>query len=135
MRLLTLALTLALLVVGIQALAHGDDNDAVDDAAELTKKVDALELQNLKLEKQMAYLLSRERALTAYALRAEERGKGLQLMVRRMRQQGFQNRSIPADSRETLLAGLDEIGHDLLEELPVITREQQAILQAARRIR
>lgn len=131
MRLLTVLLTLAVLVVGIQALARGDEGGAGD----LDRRVEALETQNLKLEKQVAYLLLREQSLTSYALRAEARGKGLQLMVRRMRQQGFQNRAIPAESRETLLAGLDEIGRDLLEDLPAITREQQAILQAAKRVR
>ena len=134
MRLLTLAFVLALIVVGAHTLARGEE-PAGADAAGAPQQVEALQTRCLKLEKQVAYLLAREQALTTYILGAQARGKGMQTMVNRMRSQGFTNRSIPAESRETLLQGLDEIGRDLQKELPALTAQQSALLKAADRIR
>lgn len=116
---------LVALLVGASTLARGENGARDPDLEALQKQVEVL-------EQQVAYLLQREASLTLHALRSEERGRAVQDMVARMRAQGFQNRAIPAESRETLLAGLAQLGKDLQEELPKVTKEQMALLRRAR---
>lgn len=134
MRLLTLVLAFALLALGAHTLARGDEPPAAG-ASGLDGQVEALQSRCLKLEKQVSYLLSREEATTRYLLRSEARGKGYETMSQRMRTQGFANKAMPPASRETLLDGLVEIGRDMQEDLPAVTRQQGALLNAADRIR
>ena len=133
MRLLTLVLVFALLALGAHTMARGEEPPA--GAANLETQVKVLEVRCLKLEKQVAYLLSREEAVTKYLLRSEARGKGYEEMSNRMRSQGFANKALPPRSRETLLDGLIEIGRDMQEDLPAVTRQQSALLKSADRIR
>lgn len=128
MRILTLMLTIGVLVVGAHALAWGKDGGDDTDLA-------ALERKAVVLEKRVAYLLEREADLTKWILASEQRGRALETAVQRMRTQGFANRSIPAPSRETLLDGLGALGRDLGADLPAVTKEQAALLEAAARIR
>lgn len=128
MRFLTLVLTIGVLVLGAHALARGQDEPADSELAQLKKKV-------LKLELQVQYLLEREAAVTKYVLEDEKRGAGLEQMVGRMREQGYENRSIPAESRQTLTRGLVTLGQSLRTDLPAVTDKQAAFLKKAELIR
>jgi len=122
MRTLTLVLTIGLLVLGVTALAHGEDEG--DKVADLEKKVD-------KLERQVSYLMAREAATSTFLVASEERGAALEKMVAQMLVQGYTNKAIPPRSRETLMAGLKALGASLRTDVPVLTDKQAALLKAA----
>jgi len=128
MRFLTLVLTIGVLVLGAHVLARGQDEPADSEVAQLKKKV-------LKLELQVQYLLQRETALTQAVLVDGTRGADIERMVRTMRQQGYENRSIPAESRQTLTAGLEALAKSLQTDLPAVTEEQAGILKKAQLVR
>jgi len=124
MRTLTLVLTFGLLVLGVTALARGEDEGG--QAADLKKQVE-------KLERQVSYLMAREAASTRYLVASDARGAALEAMVAQMLKQGYTNRAIPPASRETLMAGLKALGESLRTDVPVVTDKEAALLKAAQR--
>jgi hypothetical protein len=80
------------------------------------------------LELQTTYLASREKALTAYVLETQDRATALGNALRRARQEGFTAGAISAPSRESLLAGLEDLSRQLVRGLPAITKEEQRYL-------
>lgn len=117
MRILASLLLVSTLVLGVHALASGEDGEAV-----LKQRIESLELQ-------MEYALSREAALTAYVLRNGDRANALDQLVSTMRQQGFTKRAIPPISRESLLGGLAGMAADLRKDLPALDKDQQVLLK------
>ncbi len=127
-------LAVSLLVVGatlgLAGLAHGADDDAagpVKPAAfkELRAKVESL-------EKDVAYLRAREESLTRYIVGNEALAGALEAAVKRSRSQGFENKAMPAESRVTLLRALEDMAHNLRKNVPVLSKEEERLLRAAK---
>ena len=130
---LTLGLVLGTaLVFGVQFFAsgsaHGDEEEA---AAVKPSDVKAMRAQIGALQKQVEYLRSREDALTAYVLANDARAASFQDYVKKARTQGFLNKAIPAESRTTLLLGLDGLAESMRAELPVPSRAEERMRSAA----
>lgn len=111
--------TAVLLVLGAHVLA-GADEPARD--AALQRRVEVL-------EGYVEYLRSREAALTGYLLANEGRAADLEALADQAAREGFTARSIPAASRETLLAGLRAMAASLREGLPAPTPEERQRLK------
>jgi hypothetical protein len=126
MRIALALLTASLLVFSVHALASGDEPEAAgaDDIADLKARIEALEIEG-------SYLRSREQALTRYILLNEQRADGLSALIAKVRREGFENKSIPAPSRVSLMAGLDGLAGSLRASLPVVSRDEVALLKKA----
>jgi hypothetical protein len=128
MRSITFSLILgSMLVFAAQGLARGGEDEASTPAAQL--KVLRAEVDGL--QKEVRYLRSREDALTRYAVANEARAAGLQAMVKKARIEGFEANRIPANSRVTLMAGLEKLAASLRADLPKLTKKQTVMLKAA----
>jgi len=123
MRTLTLVLTIGLLVLGVTALARGEDEGT--QIADLEKQVD-------KLERQVTYLMARDADVTKFLSASEARGASLERTVALMIQWGYTNKATPARSREALAAGLKALGTSLRTDVPVVTEKQAALLKGSR---
>ncbi len=117
MRILASLLLVSTVVLGVNALATGDDAKPTTD-----KRLDALETQ-------VDYLRSREAALSAYVLRNAARADALDALVTKVTKEGFTKRAIPTTSRESLLAGLKALAADLRQDLPELTEEETLALK------
>jgi predicted NAD/FAD-dependent oxidoreductase len=124
MRNLTLVLTIGLLVLGVTVLARGEDEGS--QLADLQKQVERLELQ-------VSYLRAREADLTTYALGNQARAEMVQAMIAKMDEQGYTARAIPANCRVTHMDGMKALAKSLLEQLPIVSEEQTALLKAISR--
>ena len=120
MRNVFLATTLVLAGAGMHALA---DSDAGDDGARAGWAV-ADRLRALELE--VDILQARESALSSYVAANAKRADGLEALANRCREQGFAARALPAESRETLLAGIEALAKSLRKDLPLLTEEDIA---------
>ena len=148
MRIVFGILTISCLLLGLHALALGDDSDGGPETATETPAPapaatdtapagDAQALRRLSLrlealELQVEYLASREESLTQYVLANEQRARGLELLAANMRKLGFENRKIPVDSRIALLKGLEGMAKSLRQDLPKLTKEQASQLKKLR---
>lgn len=117
MRVLASTLLVSTILLGLHALAQGDEGELA-----MKKRLEALELQ-------VEYLKSREASLTTYVLGNAERADSLEQLVTRVRSEGFTKRAIPAPSREALLAGLEELAKDLKKDLPERTEKEELQLK------
>ena len=126
MRTLTLVLTIGLLVLGVTALARGEDEGT--QIADLEKQVERLELQ-------VSYLMAREVDTTLYVLANQERAGVLERMIALMEKQGYTARSIPAECRETHMRGMLELAKSMKDDVPVVSEEQTALLKAIARVK
>ena len=132
-------LTALLLVLGVHALASGDEPAPADEPAAGDEAVSAADAEAFKrlearveaLELEAQYLRSREAALTRYILLNRKRSEGMNRVVAKAREQGFENNRIPAPSRITLLAGLDSLAGSMRSELPELTRAESSLLKKA----
>jgi len=126
-------LTLTLLIFGGHALASGDDVEPGKSAGEPARKaagtMKQLKLRLEALEMETAYLRSREAALTAYVLLNEQRGRSLDAVTTKAREQGFEKSKTPTPSRITLLTGLEGFAASLSVRLPALTKEEAALLK------
>jgi hypothetical protein len=120
---LSLALILAAGLAGFGSLASGHDD--------LEKA--ALEKRVKKLELRLDYLLAREKAVTDWVLRNQQRSADLQRGFRVAREQGFTAAAISSTSREALLSTLEAVAVDLGRDLPEVTKEQTSLLEHAER--
>ncbi len=128
MRVIVCTLLLMPLVLGVAVLAaRGDDGEIDRSTLELKDRVKALELE-------VQYLRSRDKAITAYVLGNEARAKGLDDIASKCRREGFTQRAIPADSRETLLQGMNALATHMRKDLPAITKEEAALLEQMERL-
>ena len=123
MRIVTSLLVLVVLVLGAFAVAR-----AHDDPSEKKLLQDRLEA----LEAQVEYLRAREQALTGYVLQNAQRAEGLEEVARRARLAGFEANRVPVDSRKILLKGMESLAVSLRQDLPKLTKEQQALLKKPR---
>lgn len=150
MRIVFGILTISCLLLGLHALALGDDSDGGPETATETPApapapaatnaapagdAEALRRLSLRLEAlelRVKYLASREESLTQYVLANEQRAKGLDLLAANVRKLGFENRKIPVDSRIALLKGLEGMAKSLRQDLPKLTKEQANQLKKLR---
>jgi hypothetical protein len=130
---LTLVLGLGLgatMAAWVPSRATAAPEDPVTD-----EELKAMRLNLKRLELEVAYLLSREKTMTTYVLEHAERSRSLLEALEATRRQGFTQGAFPAPSREALLAGLEDLARRLVRGLPVITREETALLEEAARLR
>jgi hypothetical protein len=126
--------TLVLLVVpllvlgGLTGLARGED------PAPAAPPIDneALLKQIHVLQREVAYLRSREARTSEYLLKHADRSDALKRMTAEMRTLGFTAAAIPAPARERLLTGLDAAADSLKKDLPVVTAEEARLLESTR---
>ncbi|MDA1194138.1 MAG: hypothetical protein O2894_03055 [Planctomycetota bacterium] len=124
-----LALVLGAQLVG-SGLAHGDD----EEAGVRAKDFKALQVQVAGLQAQVAFLRAREESLTTYLLANEGRADGIDRIVKATRQQGFENKSIPAESRVTLLAGFEALAASLRDGIPAHSKDEARMLRELQRL-
>lgn len=118
-----------LLVFGAHLAVSGPVFGADDEAKPASLK--KLRAQVEALQEQVEYLRSREEALTAYALATGDQAATLDAAVKRARTQGFESRAMAAESRVTLLSGLEGMAAGLRAGLPVVTKDQLRLRKAA----
>jgi hypothetical protein len=118
---LVLALLLSASVVGLVRMASGHD----------TVDRDALDARIQKMELRIDYLLSREKAVTEYVLRNQQRAADLSRGLAAARAEGFTAGAISSTSREALLGALEAAARDLGKDLPEVTKEQKSLLEHA----
>lgn len=126
MRTLTLVLTIGLLVLGVTALARGEDEGT--QIADLEKQVERLELQ-------VSYLMAREVDTTLYVLANQERAELMERMVAKMAKQGYTARAIPAECRETHMQGMLALAKSMKDDMPVVSEAQTALLKSIARVK
>ncbi len=80
------------------------------------------------LEREVHYLHGREQRLSAYMLANKARADGLTKLASLVRAQGFTQRALPAQSRETLIRGLETLAVSMKNDLPIETKEEAALL-------
>lgn len=119
------------LVLGVPSFLAGSAHGEEEAAAAKASDVKAMRAQIGALQKQVEYLRSREDALTAYLLANDTRAASFQDYIKKARTQGFLNKAIPAESRTTLLLGLDGLAESMRAELPVRTRDDERMRKAA----
>ncbi len=130
-----IALTvLAVLVVtfGAFALARGDE---AADTAVSPKAIKAMAAHVAALQAEVEFLRSREKALSTYVLMNEQRGRGLATVVSRTRAAGFEARTIPADSRKILMAGLLGAAQSIQKGLPRVSKDEATMLKEIAKLR
>jgi hypothetical protein len=93
--------------------------------------VGALLQRVITLETRVAYLQSREKALTAYALASDQRAKDLAEALRQSRLQGFTMGAVSSTSRETLLHALEAYSIAVRKDLPQPTQQEKDLLKSA----
>jgi hypothetical protein len=126
MRLVLSVLAFAVVLgAGFGLLARADDPAAPTPEA-LAHRLATLDLQ-------VQYLLSREKAHTAYVMETQARARALAQALRSARDEGFTAGAISSTSREVLLAGLEDLAKDLTRLLPEVTREEKELLEQANR--
>ena len=133
---LTLGLVLGtLLVFGAQVFvtgaAHGEEEAAPEAKEGKEGEVKGLRAQVAALQKQVEYLRSREDAITTYLIANDVRAESLQDHLKKARTQGFLNRSIPADSRTSLLDGLDGLAESMRADLPKRSKAEERMRKEA----
>lgn len=134
MRSIALALVFGtLLVFAAQGFVRADEEEGA--APPAAEALQAMEGRLTALEAEVKYLRSREAALSRYVLANEARASGLQQLSAKMRAAGFAANSIPVDSREALLQGLDGLAGALREGLPQGTKDEAQLLKAAEKAR
>jgi hypothetical protein len=84
------------------------------------------------LERQVAYLRSREAKHTVYMLKNADRAEGLRRLAADLRAGGFAAAANPSPTRERLLVGLEALAESLKRDLPVETTQELQLLEAAR---
>lgn len=124
---LVAVLALAAATLGKSPLARAEE--------ESPSRADLLEGRVDALDKLVEYLLARDRAVTAYLVAEEERGRALEDSLALAREQGFTMAAMPYSSRETLLEALGNLARQMRTDLPQVTEEQKQILVAAARAR
>jgi hypothetical protein len=107
----------------ISARAEGEG----DPAARLT----VLETQNKALRAEVDYLLAREQSTTKWILGINTLQQNLNTNVGAARSQGFESAAISAPSRIAVLKAIDQMGHDLMDKLPVPTSAEQQMRKKA----
>jgi hypothetical protein len=127
-------LVLALLVLAAYAVARADE-PAGDPVERLQQQVQALETRVGALAGEVAYLRSREADLTAFALGHAAWSQDLLALVGRAESQGFLQRAIPVESRQTLLEALKGFAAALGKGLPAVTKAQEQQLRDAEKSR
>ena len=80
------------------------------------------------LEAEVAYLRSREAALTRYVLGNKARAAGWATVADELERLGFTKRAHPAVSREALLARFRQLATQLSEDLPESSRSDKEML-------
>jgi len=123
MRTLLVSLSLLAITFGAVSLARGGDGQP--DAGKALK---ALQAQVRALRTEVAYLRSRETALSTYVLSNDARGQGLAQVVTRTRAAGFEANRIPVNSRKLLLQGLAAAAASIRKGLPMLTPAETALL-------
>ena len=137
MRIAITTLAVLVLTFGAFSLARGDDDAAGKTAAGKkaggTKAVEnalvKMQAEMTALRMEVGYLRDREAALSAYILKNDERGRGLQAVVQRARAAGFEANRIPVDSRKILLGGLEAAAVSIGRGLPALTESQAGLLK------
>jgi hypothetical protein len=118
MRTASCLLVLAAVVFGAFTLAGADDG--VPSPEDMAKRLEALEMQ-------VKFLRQREGSLTRYIMHNEKRAAGIQDTVTRARAEGFEKSKTPTPSRIVLLKGMEDLGKSLAVDLPLLTKEQEAL--------
>ncbi len=126
MRWIPVLLLVALGGVFAASRARGDDASSTEPAV-LKQRLDALDFE-------VSYLLARERALTDYVTKNQDRARALERGIAQVRAQGFTGGAISSTSRETLLATFEAVARDLQKEVPVMTAEQGRALEQIQRL-
>lgn len=121
MRLLVPFLGLALLATGLALGARADEPAPPTAPEALLRRIELLETK-------VAYLASREQALTAHALRAQGIARDLSAALASARAEGFTSGAISAPSREALLGGLEDLARALPKDPPELTKEENVLL-------
>jgi hypothetical protein len=107
----------------ISARAEGEGDPAV--------RLNALEAQNKVLRAEVNYLLAREATLTKWTLGMNTLQVNLNTNLGAARAQGFESAAISAPSRVAVLKAIDQMGHDLMDKLPVPTSAEQQMRKVA----
>jgi hypothetical protein len=95
----------------------------------------SLEAQNKVLRAEVDYLLSREQTITKWTMGMNELQRNLNSNLASARSQGFESAAISAPSRVAVLRAIDQMGHDLMDKLPVPTAGEQAMRKKAEDLR
>jgi hypothetical protein len=109
------------LALGVSGRASAHDEDA---AALVDRRLQAAELR-------IEYLLRREKAVSDYILRNQDRSAALVRGLARARSEGFAAAAISSTSREALLSTLEAVAADLGKDLPEVVKEQAELLKKA----
>ena len=125
-----LVLLLVPLVVlgGLAGFAHGEDPAP----APVPVDNEVLLKQIQLLQRDVAYLRSRDARITTYILRNSERADAMKRLVGELRTAGFTAAANPAPARERLLTGLESMADSLKKDLPVVSTEEARLLEAGR---
>ena len=111
----------------ISARAEGEGDPAA--------RIAVLETQNKALSAEVEYLLAREQTITKWTLGMNELQHNLNQNLGAARSQGFESAAISAPSRVAVLKAIDQMGHDLMDKLPVPTAAEQAMRKKAEDLR
>lgn len=131
-----LAFVAALVVLGRSPHARAEEGDVpapvpapVQPDAHLAELLQRME----RVERQNAYLLSRERALTAYVTGHERTAGELKRLAEELRAGGFAAAANPSPVRERLLRGLEQLADALRKGLPTVSSAEAELLASAAR--
>ena len=120
------------LVVSVLALSwHAISARAEGEGGDPQARLASLDAQNKVLRADVDYLLSREATITKWTLGMNELQRNLNTNLGAARAQGFESAAISAPSRVAVLKAIDQMGHDLMDKLPVPTAAEQAMRKKA----
>src|SRR5207247_5898593 len=105
------------------ARAEGDQDPAA--------RMASLEAQNKALHAEVDYLLAREGTITKWIVGINTLQQNLNGNLANARSQGFESAAISAPSRVAVLRAIDQMGHDLMDKLPIPTAAEQAMRKKA----
>ena len=119
------------LVVCVLTLSWHAISARAEGEGDPTVRLNGLEAQNKLLRAEVNYLLAREAALTKWTLGMNTLQQNLNANLGAARAQGFESAAISAPSRVAVLKAIDQMGHDLMDKLPVPTSAEQQMRKAA----
>ncbi len=124
---------IALVAVGALAASHlvgpvFARGGAVAEPPRVDRGTLSVERRLKALETEVAYLRSREEAVSRYVLANSQRSTHLQQLAADLVRLGFTARAVPAESREALVAGLRGVANSLSEGLPYASKEERLML-------
>lgn len=119
------------LVVSVLTLSWHAISARAEGEGDPQARLASLEAQNKVLRAEVDYLLAREAAITKWTLGINTLQQNLNGNLGAARSQGFESAAISAPSRVAVLKAIDQIGHDLMDKLPIPTAAEQQMRKKA----